>query len=124
MSLSKKCHILAMADAGFVETVMEIPYLSCTGCSHYHRIRVEAPEWLLSANCPCLECSSNYLLNFSDRLEHWTNGRIGTFAEGEWFDPDRMEDGSGYAPRRPVRYVFDRENGGWGILSINPLRLN
>lgn len=84
---------------------------------------MEALEWLISANRPCLECSTNYLLNFSDRLEHWTNGRIGTFAEEEWFDPDRTMENSS-RPRRPVRYVYDREKGGWEILSIDPVRLN
>jgi hypothetical protein len=124
MSLSKKRHILATADAGFIETVMDIPYRTCTGCSHYHRIRLEAPEWLLSVNCPCVECSSSYLLGYAERLEHWTSGRIGGFAEDEWFDPDRADEAGGISPRRPVEIIVDYARGWWGILNSEAQVLN
>lgn len=121
MTDTRRNHILATADPGFIELSVDVPYRTCSGCSHYRRIRFEAPEWLLSENCPCMECSSNYLLGYADRLEHWTRGRIGTFTEGEWFDPARGEGRTD--PQRQVDVIDEYERGVWGLVRFDPVGL-
>jgi len=92
-------HFLACAHIGFIRMPMVIPGHTCNGCAHYARA-ISTPEWVMSKNCPCLDCLSKRVLllednngelyTLSDRLEHWTDGPIPDFAADEWFNPSRL----------------------------------
>lgn len=90
---------LACQNIGFIISPHKVPGYACNGCSHYSKA-MQMPEWVMSVNCPCLDCLSKRVLlleaedgalyTMSDQLEHWTDGPVGDFAEGEWFNPARI----------------------------------
>ena len=98
---------LACQNIGFLVFPEKVPGYACNGCSHYSKA-MQTPEWVMSRNCPCLDCLSKRVLlveaedgelyTLSDKMEHWTNGPVGDFADDEWFNPARLA-----GPAKPVR---------------------
>jgi len=98
---------LACQDIGHIIISDEIPGYACNGCSHYEKA-MQTPEWVMSINCPCLDCLSRRVLlvkaedgelyTLSDKMDHWTDEAVGDFAEDEWFNPARLTGSS-----KPVR---------------------